>query len=137
MYDWMIHVVSSSEEDEDIYPGMCDAHTHGLDKYGHLEFQFVLAYPYEFIGQILNGIGERVKNGETFQDGDLIDGFLKPPAKLKVFKTTDAFGNDVLRLLVPDGKYRWPEDSDEYPYSMQQFSPYYHPIGDSASRHKQ
>ena len=36
----------------------------------------------------------------------------------------DHHGENVFRVVLPDGKFRMPEDSDEYPYNMQSKSPY-------------
>ena len=131
-YDWMIHIVADGTPCEvcgeahadQFYGGMCDAHTHGLDKYGSLELQFVLAYPPESICYILNSVGENIRNGLMLEDGMTIDGLFEDGAKLKVFKTTAESGKPVFRLIMPDGEFRWPEDSDEYPYCLQYKSPY-------------
>lgn len=46
--DWLIHLVANGACDEcgavetDFLPYMCNAHTHGLERYGHLDFQMVL-----------------------------------------------------------------------------------------------
>lgn len=43
--DWLIHLVANGACDEcgevetDFLPYMCNAHTHGLERYGHLDFQ--------------------------------------------------------------------------------------------------
>ena len=58
--DWLIHLVANGACDEcgevetDFLPYMCNAHTHGLERYGHLDFQMVLFLPTEEIGRILN-----------------------------------------------------------------------------------
>lgn len=46
--DWVIHLVANGACDEcgeietGFLPYMCNAHTHGLERYGHLDFQMVL-----------------------------------------------------------------------------------------------
>lgn len=47
--DWIIHLVANGVscakcgEVENNFPQyICDAHTHGMDKYGHVEFQLVI-----------------------------------------------------------------------------------------------
>lgn len=110
---------------QDFFPGMCDAHTHGLNACGSLELQFVLdCYPPETIAWLLNGISRRICAGERFSDGDLIEGFTDDGASLRVFQTTDTEGKPILRIIVPDGDFRFPEESDEYPYCLQLMSPY-------------
>ena len=103
---------------------MIDAHTHGLSNYGSLELQFVLDCDDGIIAYILNTVGEMVKNGLVLEDGMLIDGVCSDNAKVKVFKTKDDFGENIFRLILPDGKFKFPEDSDEWPYTLQYESPY-------------
>ena len=118
---WKIHFVL----EENVFKnGMCDAHTHGLDKYGHKELQFVLLYPIDDIGFILNTVGGWIADGRVLKDGDMIEGLTTDGAKLLVYETKDKFGDSVLRLIMPDGEFRYPEESTEYPYSEQYNSPY-------------
>ena len=49
--DWVIHYVANGVrcslcgEEENSFPQyICDAHTHGMDRYKHPEFQVVLNY---------------------------------------------------------------------------------------------
>lgn len=119
MSNWKIHCVAG----EKLLPGMVDAHTHGLNKYNHLELQFVLAYPTKYIGAILNEIGKKISKGKKLKEGELIRVSVLS-CDLKVVKTTDAFDEPIFRIIIPDEKYKWPEDSEEYPYNMQLKSPY-------------
>ena len=68
------------------------------------------------IGRILNTLGLRVQAGERFHNGDLVEGiFLDCPVRLQEF---DEGGRTVLRVVIPDGKNRFPEDTNcEYPYT--------------------
>ena len=78
--DWVIHLVANGACDEcgeietGFLPYMCNAHTHGLERYGHLDFQMVLFLPTEEIGRILNTLGLRVQSGERFRSGDMVSG---------------------------------------------------------------
>ena len=119
-YAWEIHLV----KDDGMKEGMCDAHTHGLNEFGSLEIQFVLSYPANMIGYILNEVGTRIKNGLVLEDGMLIEGVCDDEAKLKAYKTQDCFGEEIYRLIMPDGKFKYPEDSKEWPYNLQYESPY-------------
>ena len=61
--DWIIH-------------GVCDGqrvnfHTHGMERYNHMDFQMVLPYPHQELCRIINTMGLRVQEGERFKDGDL------------------------------------------------------------------
>ncbi len=40
--DWIIHYVFDNPGP---YPYLCNAHTHGMEKYHHLDFQMVLNLP--------------------------------------------------------------------------------------------
>lgn len=119
-YDWEIHYVNG----ENLTPGMCDAHTHGLNKYGSLELQLVLAFDTSLIGYVLNRVGYFVRNGMELHDGMLIEGVFSDGAMIKAFKTKDFFGDDIFRLIIPDGDYKFPEESEEWPYNLQYRSPY-------------
>lgn len=68
--------------------------------------------------RILNTFGLKVKAGERFKNGDLIEGiYLDCPVRLSEFTEN---GRTVLRVVVPDKENRFPEDRDcGYPYSLQ------------------
>lgn len=121
-HNFQIHLVCGS----DLKEGLIDAHTHGLDSFGSLELQFVLPFPEEHIGAILNEVGELVSEGFELCDGMELDQLdcLIPPAKILVKKTKDAFGEDIFRLILPDGEYKYPEESKEWPYYLQYEDPY-------------
>lgn len=123
-YSWTIHLVTEEPDKPIFHPGMCDAHTHGLDKYGSKEIQFVLGFSPQNIGYILNTVGEMVRDGLKLHDGMYIENICADEAKIKVFETKDVFGDPVFRLIMPDGEFKYPEDSEEYPYNLQYISPY-------------
>ena len=58
--DWIIHLVANGacdecgKEEKGFLPYTCNAHTHGMEKYGHPDFQVVLSLPPREIGRILN-----------------------------------------------------------------------------------
>ena len=111
--DWIIHYVLDSGPN-----GLRNFHTHGMEKYDHPDFQVALSLPIELVGYTLNTLGFRVSNGEKFQDGqiitDLFDG-----AEARLDKVAET-GREVLRVIIPDPKFRWPEDPDcEEPYCFQ------------------
>ena len=123
--DWIIHLVGNhtcdecQEEESGFIPGTCNAHTHGLEKYGHMDFQLVLAYPMDIIGYILNEFGERVQSGQKFKAGDMVEGiFLDCPVRLDEYEET---GRTVLRVIVPDKNNIFPEDescAEAYRYQL-------------------
>lgn len=101
------------------YPDyICNAHTHGMSKYGHQDFQLVLYLHPNQMGYVLNNLGLRVQAGERFKAGDLVEGiFDRCPLRLD---EAEESGRKVLRVIIPDDQNRFPEDPDcTYPYSYQ------------------
>ena len=123
--DWIIHMMGNGVycavcgKVENSFPEYtCNAHTHGMEKYGHLDFQMVIHTDPELMGYVLNELGLRVQSGQQFKAGDMVeDIFLDCPVRLDEF---DECGRKVLRVIIPDGKNRFPEDpACDYPYSFQ------------------
>ena len=122
--DWVIHLVANGACDEcgeietGFLPYMCNAHTHGLERYGHLDFQMVLFLPTEEIGRILNTLGLRVQSGERFQSGDMVSGIYEDcDVRLDEYEET---GRKVLRVIIPDANNIFPEEGDcMLPYCLQ------------------
>lgn len=116
--DWIIEYVANGfrckhtgKVQNPFPPYMCDAHTHGICNYGHMEFQLVLAYEANEVMRLLNTLGMRVAEGEHFKGGDLVEGlYLDCPILLREF--TDIEGKTVLRLIVSDKFNRWPKEAD-------------------------
>ncbi len=105
--DWIIHYIL---DDPGPYPYLCNAHTHGMGKYRHPDFQMVLNLPQEHICYLLNTMEMRVQGGETFHDGDMVSGIYEDCSiRLKKVRET---GRDVLRLIIPDKHNRFPENEN-------------------------
>lgn len=122
--DWIYHYVANGVECaecgkvEHPFPEhICDAHTHGMSKYGHLEFQVVIDYGPKEVGRLLNTMAFRVQAGEKFKNGDVIKG-LYLDCDVPLWEMSDSSGRSVLRLIIPDKQNRMPEESDE-PYKWQ------------------
>ena len=121
---WVIHLVANGACDEcgeietGFLPYMCNAHTHGLERYGHLDFQMVLFLPTEEIGRILNTLGLRVQSGERFRSGDMVSGIYEDcDVRLDEYEET---GRKVLRVIIPDANNIFPEEGDcMLPYCLQ------------------
>lgn len=122
--DWIIHLVANDacdacgKEETGFLPYACNAHTHGMERYGHPDFQIVLSLPPREIGRILNTLGRRVQDGERFCHGRYVSGiYADCDIRLDEFQET---GRDVLRVIIPDRHYRFPEDPQcEEPYRLQ------------------
>ena len=112
--DWIIHCVANGACDEcgnvenSFIPYACNAHTHGMARYNHPDFQLVLNYPHQEIARILNTMGLRVQSGERFKAGDLVEGiYLDCPVRLD---EAEECGRTVLRVVIPDKYNIFPED---------------------------
>lgn len=113
--DWIIHCGANGVCDECGSPEMgflqyaCNAHTHGMERYGHMDFQMVLYLPHQEIMRILNTLGLRVQAGERFHAGDLVAGIYED-CNIHLDEYEEC-GRTVLRVVIPDKYNRFPEDS--------------------------
>lgn len=123
--DWVIHLCTNGilcdecgKVENGFFPQTCNAHTHGMEKYHHMDFQLVLALPAEEIARILNTLGSRVQAGEHFQNGDMVSGIYEDcDIRLDAYRENDRM---VLRVIIPDKYNIFPEDDRCTPiYRMQ------------------
>lgn len=112
--DWVIHLVANGACDEcgktetGFLPYLCNAHTHGMERYGHMDFQMVLRTSEEEIARILNTLGLRVQAGERFHAGDFVSDIYEDcNIRLDAFEET---GRQVLRVIISDEHNVFPED---------------------------
>lgn len=102
-HGFYMHMVGGPE-------GFVNAHTHGFQKtWGHTDFQIVLNVGQKTISSIFWEFADRVKAGEVFHGGMLVDKIIKKYA-VKLDQNTET-GRDVLRVLLPDADGRFPGDS--------------------------
>ena len=119
--NWQIHLPDDSynyERRTSFKPYLCNAHTHGMSRYGHPDFQVVLRISDSEIRRILNILCLAVQKGITFEDGEYIGGIYDDcPVRLQSFSE----GNrQVLRVIIPDGNNTFPEGAYCHrPYSYQ------------------
>ena len=124
--DWIIHYVANGVAcdecggvEDSFPPFMCNAHTHGMQKYGHLDFQIVISLGMSLAGTLLNDIGLRVQAGEQFQDGDVISDLIQG-YDVKLIEVQET-SRTVLRIIFPDTNGCFPGDEGcEYPYDQQE-----------------
>ena len=123
--DWVIHLVANGaccEQCGEMETGfkeyLCNAHTHGMARYDHPDFQMVLAAEPNEIGRILNSFGLMVQNGYKFKDGEYVAGIYEDcVVRLQKFQEND---REVLRVIIPDRNNIFPEDPRcEEPYCHQ------------------
>ena len=114
--DWIIHCVVNGVCDacgnieNSFIPYVCNAHTHGMVRYHHLDFQLVLQYPHQEIARILNTMGLRVQSGERFKAGDFVEGiYMDCPVRLDA---AEECGWNVLHIVIPDKYNRFPEETN-------------------------
>lgn len=113
--NWDIHLVTNGVEcdkcgriEEGFREFTCNAHTHGMANYGHMDFQLVLKLPTREICRILNTLGHRVQAGERFKAGDMVSGIYEDcQIRLDEFEET---GRKVLRVMIPDKYNIFPDD---------------------------
>ena len=114
-YEWKIHYVAG-------YPnGLVNIHTHGLDEFGSKELQMVMPYPLQDAGKIINKIGKLIRGGRRFNAGDEIHNFFEGGFPVRLIDARES-GRDVLRIILPDGEGRWPDDQLCEPYYKLQYN---------------
>ena len=113
--DWIIHLCTDGvcgecgKRSDDYIQYTCNAHTHGMEQYGHMDFQIVIRLPVQEIARILNTLAEMVRSGKRFSDNDLVPGLYDDCSiRLQTFKET---GRNALRAMIPDNENRFPEDA--------------------------
>ena len=99
-------------------PYMCNAHTHGLERYGHLDFQMVHFFADGRDWTNPQYFGLRVQSGERFQSGDMVSGIYEDcDVRLDEYEET---GRKVLRVILPDANNIFPGEGDcILPYCLQ------------------
>ena len=119
--NWQIHLPDDScncDRGNYFKPYLCNAHTHGMARYGHPDFQVVLRISDSEIRRILNILCLAVQKGITFEDGEYIGGIYDDcPVRLQSFSEEN---RQVLRVIIPDGNNTFPEGACCHrPYSYQ------------------
>lgn len=140
--NWVWHYLSNNVvcqicgKQEHRFPQyICDAHTHGMNLYGHPEFQVVLDYGTQELGRLLNEMGRKVRDGQRFKHGDRVEG-LYLDCDIELREMPDSQGVTVLRLIIPDRQNRWPEES-EYPHNMQVLATSFLGMANHHNEHKE
>lgn len=119
--DWQIHLVS---DNKGFKKYMCDAHTHGINKFFNTEIQMVLNIDSKLIANLINDIGRLIKSGYKFTEGDLLYNLLTDDMPIGFINAKDYEGEPILRILLPDvnGEVYKPNVTDVY--AMQYENPY-------------
>lgn len=77
-----------------------NTHTHGLEQFGHRDFQIVLPLDPKTMYAIFTYLVERVKSGERFGVGDYVTGVVQGKV-VRLVSGVDA-RRVVLRVVLPD-----------------------------------
>lgn len=123
--DWIIHMCQNGvqceccgKKENGYILYMCNAHTHGMEKYNHPDFQMVLNLPDQEIGRILNTFGLMVQCGRRFHNGEYVLGIYED-CSVRLMEFTEC-NRKVLRVVIPDKHNHYPESPVcEAPYSFQ------------------
>jgi len=110
-HGWYAHVVG----DDDQSPTGFNAHTHGMEAEGGLDFQVVLPVPAQCAHSILANLVKVSKERELAAGQD-VDGVLQG-YKVRLALATEC-GREVLRAILPDREGRLGADADE-PFNNQ------------------
>ncbi len=85
-------------------------HTHGFSQlWKHPDFQIVLPLSPEQVMPTFHSFADRVRKGERFHAGQVVSEIIREPYKVKLVAAREC-DRDVLRILVPDKKNRFPGD---------------------------
>lgn len=103
--DWVIHYVIDCEGEGE--GGIVNIHTHGMENYSHINFQLVLPVHEDQAQLILNSICFAVQDGRRFDVGEQKKDLYNCVFRLDAHKES---GRDVLRLILPDPEWRFPEN---------------------------
>lgn len=113
--NWIVHHVFGYDPSGNF----ANNHTHGMEQYGHLDFQLVLNISPLIAQEILNNLGVRVRDGDRFKPGDMVDNIITNYAVHLVLKVDSE--RPVLRVLLPDPNGLFPGDKGcQEPYSLQE-----------------
>lgn len=113
---WFIHAIQGDSE----YPFDCNFHTHGLQQnYEHLDLQIICPVDHRMIATVFTTLAGRIKDGEVFESGQIVDDVLGPiPFKLEKVSEDD---REVLRIIFPDKEGNVESWSIQKPFNKQYF----------------
>lgn len=89
--------------------GYYNVHTHGFDvTWGHVDMQIVFPIDPKISHSLLWNFARKIKAGEKFKDGDMVDGIVTG-FKVKLMGAVED-DRHVLRILLPDKNGKFPGD---------------------------
>lgn len=97
-HGWIVHFVTGDPAS----PTGFNAHTHGLaETWRHRDLQIVVPLPERVAHDIFSNVVDRVKAGEVFVSGDVLEGVLGGGYKVRLVSAVEG-GRFVLRVVLPD-----------------------------------
>ena len=109
-YGFYVHYVNEGES--------IDVHTHGLaESLNHPDLQILLSLDPQTSHHIINGVVDRIREGESFSDGMVVEGLIKNfPVK---FIDAKEGNRDILRIILPDPNGKLDLDEIDEKYAIQ------------------
>lgn len=112
---WIIHYTRGDRNS----PTGVNIHTHGLEaNFDHTDLQVVLPIEENHIQSILHLIVDRIKDGDRFVDGEMVEGILGNGMLVKMVEAKED-GRSVLRVIFPDQSGNCDAWSMDDPYLRQ------------------
>ena len=112
-FGWYAHYI----EDDKNFPFNINFHTHGLNKFDHLDLQVCLPIDVKIIHQIFFEIIDRIKNKEKFYENKKYSNIIKEFDVIFISVVED--NRNVLRLILPDSLGNLDVDKMEERYRKQ------------------
>lgn len=93
----------------DLIPNVAIFHTIGMERYDHPDFQLVLNCDMGTACTILNTFGDYVRAGRRFNSEECVSDIFNCDVHIKTFKHN---GRNVLRVIIPDGNFIYPDEEE-------------------------
>ena len=93
----------------DLIPNVAIFHTIGMERYDHPNFQLVLNCDMGTACTILNTFGDYVRAGRRFNSEECVSDIFNCDVHIKTFKHN---GRNVLRVIIPDGNFIYPDEEE-------------------------
>ena len=92
-----------------LIPNVAIFHTIGMERYDHPDFQLVLNCDMGTACTILNTFGDYVRAGRRFNSDECVSDIFNCDVHIKTFKHN---GRNVLRVIIPDGNFIYPDEEE-------------------------
>lgn len=120
-----IHIVY---DETNFKPYMCDMHSHGLDKIIGSELQYVLDVGcWEYFlerSNMFRNIAKKILKKEIELKNGVEFYYEEFGCPLRLFHTTDCYGEPIYRVIEPTLDGEWPEETDREGFKSQYDNPY-------------